>query len=69
MSLVGIRLGRNVDKVEPSDTVLVYSCGVGVQAVANMLRKPVVPGLNTIHVGGMQGLWPSKPFKSWRTST
>jgi len=58
-ALVGIRLSRNVDKVEPADTVVVYSCGVGVQAVANMLRKPVVPGLNTIHVGGMQGLWPS----------
>jgi len=58
-ALVGVRLGRHVEEVKAADTVVVYACGVGVQAVANMLMKPVVPGLNTIHVGGMQGLWPS----------
>ena len=57
-ALVGVRLGRHADQVKAADTVVVYSCGVGVQAVGNMLMKPVVPGLNTIHVGGMQGLWP-----------
>jgi len=59
-ALDGVRLGRHVDEVTACDTVVVYSCGVGVQALANMLMKPVVPGLNTISVGGMQGLWPSK---------
>jgi len=58
-ALVGVRLGRHVEEVKAADSVVVYSCGVGVQAVANMLLKPVVPGLNTIHVGGLQGLWPS----------
>jgi hypothetical protein len=38
---------------------VIYSCGVGIQAIANMVMKPVVPGLNTISVGGLQGLWPS----------
>jgi len=58
-ALDGVRLARHIDEVQAADTVVVYACGVGVQAVANMLMKPVVPGLNTIHVGGMQGLWPS----------
>jgi len=58
-ALVGIRLGRNVELVKTADTIVVYSCGVGVQAVANMTMKPVAPGLNTISLGGMQGLWPS----------
>ena len=57
--LDGIRLGRQEEAVAACDTVVVYSCGVGVQAIANMLMRPVVPGLNTIDVGGMQGLWPS----------
>ena len=58
-ALVGICLGRHVEEVKSADTLVIYACGVGVQAVANMLIKPVVPGLNTINVGGMQGLWPS----------
>jgi len=58
-ALDGIRLGRQADVVAACDTVVVYSCGVGVQAVANILQRPVVPGLNTISAGGMQGLWPS----------
>ena len=57
--LDGIRLGRQAEAVQACDTLVVYSCGVGVQAIGNMLMRPVVPGLNTISVGGMQGLWPS----------
>ena len=59
-ALVGVRLGRHVQEVKTADSVLVYSCGVGVQAVGNMLMRPVVPGLNTLSVGGLQGLWPGK---------
>lgn len=59
-ALDGVRLGRNVDQVKAADTIVVYACGVGVQAVANITMKPVAPGLNTISVGGMQGLWPSQ---------
>jgi hypothetical protein len=58
-ALVGVRLGRRAADVRAADALLVYSCGVGVQSVGNMAAKPVVPGLNTICVGGMQGLWPS----------
>ena len=58
-ALVGIRLGRNTEPLKAADTIVVYACGVGVQAVANITLKPVAPALNTISVGGMQGLWPS----------
>ncbi len=58
-ALDGIRLGRHAAEVQAADRIVVYACGVGVQAVANMVMKPVAPGLNTISVGGLQGLWPS----------
>jgi len=57
---VGVRLGRHLQQARAADAVVVYSCGVGVQAVGNVLLRRVVPGLNTIHVGGLQGLWPGK---------
>ncbi len=58
-ALDGIRLGRHRDAVLGADSVVVYACGIGVQAIANMVMRPVVPGLNTISMGGLQGLWPS----------
>ena len=58
-ALVGVRLNRVLDKVRKADSVLVISCGIGVQAVSNMLDKITHPALNTISMGGMQGLWPS----------
>ena len=59
-ALVGVRLGRHIAAAKAAECVVVYSCGVGVQSVGNILMRPVAPGLNTIHVGGMQGLWPGK---------
>jgi hypothetical protein len=59
-ALVGIKLQRQVDKVTAADAVLVGSCGVGVQAVGNMVGKRPVPALNTICLGYYQGLWPGE---------
>ena len=59
-ALDGVRLSRHVAQVKAADSVVVYSCGIGVQAIGNILMRPVAPGLNTIHVGGLQGLWPGK---------
>jgi len=39
---------------------LVLSCGIGVQAVSNVVNKTVRPALNTMSLGGFQGLWPSE---------
>jgi len=63
-ALVGIKLGRHIEAIEACDAILVLSCGVGVQATGNMVGKRVVPALNTISLGGAQGLavqgiWPS----------
>jgi len=59
-ALVGIKLGRCVEKLLAADAVLVSACGVGVQAVGNMLPRRAVPALNTICLGDYQGLWPGE---------
>ena len=58
-ALVGQRLNRNLDKVKEADAIVVLSCGVGVQATAAMVDKPVRAAMNTISIHGVQGLWPS----------
>lgn len=57
--LVGIRLMGFKEKLDKADAVLILSCGIGVQAVANMVEKAVIPALDTVSMGGFQGLWPS----------
>jgi len=57
-ALVGIKLGRVVEQVTSADVVLVGACGVGVQAVSNMIASRAVPALNTLCLGDHQGLWP-----------
>ncbi|UCF99159.1 MAG: methylenetetrahydrofolate reductase C-terminal domain-containing protein [Spirochaetaceae bacterium] len=57
--LVGMRLDRKAKAVLGSDAVLVVSCGIGVQATGAMIPRPVIPALNTLSMGGVQGLWPS----------
>jgi ferredoxin len=57
--LVVTRLAREIDKIKQSDSILVLSCGLGVQAVAKVVNKVVHPAANTVSLGGLQGLWPS----------
>lgn len=60
-ALVGSRFAApgRAGQIRDADRVLVVSCGVGVQAAAAILGKPVAPALNTISVNATQGLWPS----------
>jgi ferredoxin len=58
--LVTTRLAREMDKVRQSDSILVLTCGIGVQAVARVVDKVVHPTANTVSLGGLQGLWPSE---------
>ena len=58
--LTGTRLVRNADQVNEADALLVFSCGIGVQAVGGVVDKPVVPAANTISMGGSHGLWPGE---------
>lgn len=59
-ALVGMRLKKRINEVKKSDALLVMSCGVGVQAVGNMVDLPAHPALNTISLADQQGLWPSE---------
>jgi len=57
--LINMRLSRYANTIEKADAVLVLTCGIGVQAVATVVEKVIHPALNTISLGGFQGLWPS----------
>lgn len=57
--LVTTRLARETDKIKQSDSILVLTCGIGVQAVAKVVDKVVHPADNTVSLGGLQGLWPA----------
>jgi ferredoxin len=57
--LVTTRLFRHMGKLQQSDSILVLTCGIGVQAVSKVVDKVVHPAANTVSLGGLQGLWPS----------
>jgi hypothetical protein len=57
---VGSRLIRHAGQLERAQAVVVGSCGVGVQAVGNMVGRLAVPAMDTICMGDYQGLWPSQ---------
>ena len=57
-ALVKMKLGAHRSRISSADSLLVMSCGIGVQAVAATVEKVVHPACNTISVGGAQGEWP-----------
>jgi len=57
--LVTTRLSREMDKIQSADSIVVLTCGIGVQAVSTVVNKVVHPADNTVSLGGLQGLWPS----------
>jgi hypothetical protein len=59
-ALVALRLMRVLNELQAADSLLIVSCGIGVQAVATTVDKPVHPAMNTVSMGGFQGLWPSE---------
>lgn len=56
-ALVASHLKPLEDQVMEADAVLVMTCGIGIQASAAMIKKPVIPGCNTIPLGGTRGEW------------
>jgi ferredoxin len=58
--LVATRLAREIDNIKQADSIIVLSCGIGVQAVSKVIDKVVHPAANTVSLGGLQGLWPSE---------
>ncbi len=56
---LAIRLGKHQAAIEAADTVLVFSCGVGVQTVADALpHKRVCACCDTYPLPGFQGVTP-----------
>ena len=54
-----LRLQRCAAAIEKADTILVLSCGVGVQTVAAQYpTKRVIPGCDTYRLPGFQGVTP-----------
>ena len=58
--LISMRLSRYTNELKEMDSLLVLTCGIGVQAVSTVVEKVIHPALNTISLGGFQGLWPSE---------
>ena len=58
--LVTARLSREMENIRKSDSILVLTCGIGVQAVSTVVGKTVHPAANTVSLGGLQGLWPAE---------
>lgn len=56
---VGIKLARLAPQLKESQAILVGSCGVGVQAVGNIVARQAVPAMDTVCMGDYQGLFPS----------
>ena len=54
-----LRLERFAQQIEAADTILVFSCGVGVQTVAGLYpAKKVCAGCDTYALPGFQGVTP-----------
>ena len=54
-----LRLGKHAAAIEAADMILVFSCGVGVQTVADQFPgKKVCAACDTYHIPGYQGVTP-----------
>ena len=56
-ALVKSRLRAKTESLNAADSILVMTCGVGVQAVAATTNKPCHPACNTVNLGGSRGEW------------
>ena len=56
-ALVKSRLRARIQEVEAADSMLVMTCGIGVQAVAAAVNKVCHPACNTVNLGGSRGEW------------
>jgi hypothetical protein len=56
-SLTRMKLGAHRGAIELADSLLVLTCGIGVQTTAAVVDKVVHPGCNTISSGGAHAEW------------
>ena len=57
-ALVRSRLLARETQIRASESVLVMTCGIGIQAVASCLSIACHPACNTVNLGGSRGEWP-----------
>ncbi len=56
-ALVKSKLRNKVETVRAADSILVMTCGIGVQAVAAAVNKVCHPACDTVNLGGSRGEW------------
>ncbi|MFC1939871.1 methylenetetrahydrofolate reductase C-terminal domain-containing protein [Chloroflexota bacterium] len=56
-ALVKSKLRTKVEQIKAADSILVMTCGVGVQAVAASVNKVCHPACDTVNLGGSRGEW------------
>lgn len=56
-ALVKTRLLPHEAEIEAADSLLIMTCGIGVQATSAVVNKLTHPACNTINVGGARGEW------------
>ena len=56
-ALVKTRLLTREADIDAADSLLIMTCGIGVQATAAVVNKVTHPACNTISVGGARGEW------------
>jgi hypothetical protein len=59
-ALVKSRLRPRTEQVEAADSILIMTCGLGVQAVAASVNKVCHPACDTVNLGGSRGEWKGK---------
>jgi ferredoxin len=56
-ALVKTKLLPHEAEIDAADSILVMTCGIGIQATAAVVNKITHPACNTINVGGATGEW------------
>jgi len=56
-ALVKSGLRPKVEQIQAADSILVMTCGIGVQAVAASVNKVCHPACDTVNLGGSRGEW------------
>jgi len=56
-ALVKSRLRNKIEQIKAADSILVMTCGVGVQATAASVNKVCHPACDTVNLGGSRGEW------------
>ena len=56
-ALVRASLRPFAEALERADSIVVSTCGIGIQATATVVDKAVHPACNTISLGGVRGEW------------